>query len=853
MPSWLLCYVHIMHAFVHSCSNGLTSLFHSHGSFPLVSLQFWVQTGSIHESPHAGSGLSHLLEHMVFKGTRNFSGEELAQRVQSLGGSWNAYTSTDRTVYHIDGPAEHWREFLHLLTELVFFPSFPQEEWEREREVIRREMEMYDDDPSSAAYHALNETLFHAHPRRLPVIGYRKQFDALNYEDMRRYHEQRYCPAKVFVVCAVGASAVCEEDFSAAVEQELSPISASAFSAPIVANEPIQWGPRLHRVPFAQPTSTLMLAWRIPNASHPDAPALSLLSHILGEGRAAWLQEHFHDELGMAHDISASVLPSREGEGAFVIEADCEHEDRDELRDALLAYVEETLLSREDVELGLHRALRQLRVARVGSLASVQGCANLLAMSWHLTRNSRCMEEWQAALALVNSADILRVAARYLTRAKLCEVSVDPLGAEEDSSAKVGEVQLAEATNEITLEGGLRLVARRDNSAGMLHATLALGAGCGSESFETSGINNLLTECLLKGTQTRSASVIAQSLENLGASIHSAAGNNTILLRVSGLKEDLETMLKLLADVAINPLFDADTLETERKTMLADILDAQQDPVSLAFQNLRTFCFGNQGYGLHPDGRVESVTSLKLDDLWKQYRRLFVASNAVLSINGDWDGKVEQLAEQLQTLFADMPRGKAITRKRTLRQKEADEVISCDKEQAILALALPGLALGDKQMPAFLLLQEWLRDMSGPIFTEIREKRGLAYFASASSLTGWKTGCLYFYLGTSPDKLSEARVALEECLESILKDGITEEQFERTRVSSLSAHMLQMQSSKSIGENLALDSLMDLGVDFSFQMPEMMSKVSHAELQALIKRLFGVKATRTWVSVQAKR
>jgi len=842
----------MMHAFVHSCSNGLTSLFHSHGSLPLVSLQFWVQTGSIHESPRAGSGLSHLLEHMVFKGTRNFSGEALAQRVQALGGSWNAYTSTDRTVYHIDGPAEHWQEFLHLLTELVFYPTFPKEEWEREREVIRREMEMYDDDPSSAAYHALNETLFRAHPRRLPVIGYRKQFDALNYEDMRRYHEQRYCPDKVFIVCAAGANTVDANAFSTAVEKELAALPARAYSAPFVANEPIQWGPRLHRVSFAQPTSTLMLAWRIPNASHPDAPALSLLSHILGEGRAAWLQERFHDELGIAHDVAASVLPSREGEGAFVIEADCEHEQRDELRDALLLYVEKMLVTREDVELGLYRALRQLRVARVHSLESVQGCANILAMSWHLTRNLRCMEEWEAALSLVSAADILRVAATYLTRAKLCEVSIDPLGCEEDKVAQVGEVLLAEATQEIIFENGMRLIARRDKSAGMLHATLALGAGCGSESYKTSGINNLLTECLLKGTQTRSASVIAQSLENLGASISSSAGNNTILLRVSGLKEDIDVMLELLADVALNPLFDTSSFETERKTMLADILDAQQDPISLAFQNLRALCFGNEGYGLHPDGRIESVRSLSLDDLRSQHRRLFVARNAVLSINGDWDGEIELLSAQLQDLFAAMPSGEPIVRMHTIQQMPADEIIVCEKEQAILALALPGLALGDKQMVPYLLLQEWLRDMSGPIFMEIREKRGLAYFASASCLTGWKAGCLYFYLGTSPDKLAEARIALEECLANIWENGITEEQFERTRVSALSAHMLQMQSSKRIGENLALDSLMDLGMEFSAQMPEMMRQVSHAEVQALILRLLDPAATRSWISVLAQ-
>lgn len=168
-PGRVLWHIVCMQHELHTCANGLTVIAAPRHAVPLVSVQVWVGTGSVMEGAHTGSGISHLLEHQVFKGTAEFNGEKLNRRVPELGGSWNAYTTTDRTVYHINGPARHWREFLHLLVQLVFHPSFPQDEFERERDVIRREMDMYADDPQDASYHALAQTLYKVSPRRLAL------------------------------------------------------------------------------------------------------------------------------------------------------------------------------------------------------------------------------------------------------------------------------------------------------------------------------------------------------------------------------------------------------------------------------------------------------------------------------------------------------------------------------------------------------------------------------------------------------------------------------------------------------------------------------------------------------------
>ncbi len=827
---------------VHVCSNGLTAMVAPQRNLPLVSLQIWVESGSIHEEEHAGAGISHLIEHMVFKGTTEFSGQQLNERVPELGGSWNAYTSTDRTVYHIDGPAEHWREFLHLLTQLVFHPTFPEDEFERERDVIRREMDMYNDDPQDASYRALITTLFKSHPRRLPVIGEPESFNRLTHSDMVNSHRQRYVPGNIFI-CAAGD--VPTKDFFNAVEEEAGQVPPAPLPPRPHTSEARQWGPRLHRREFAQPTSTLMLAWRVPHSNHPDAAAISILGSILGEGRSAWLYKKFHDEEGLAHDVSVMMVPNREGEGAMVLEADVERDDRDTLRDALLDYLR--TLPEADFEEARLRTRRQMKVARLRTLSTVQGLAGTIGMSWHLNRNLNCMEEWDAALEQVTSADLARVAAAYLGTERLTEVSVDPIGTnpspEEETAVEPGGAPVVRE-----LANGLRIVTRIDRRVPMAHATLAVLAGSPTETEQTAGINSLLSECLLKGTATRSAAQWAAEVENLGASVSGNAGNNTLSLRGRCLREDIAPLLELMADAALHPALPEEAIETEKKAMIADILDAEEDPASLAFRRLRRLCFGAVSYGNHRDGSIESVTALNRETLVQHHARMMCAGNAVLAVAGDIDP--EAVVALAQQLFGTMPTGSKAVGIPTPAQIPGDETLTSGKEQAVLAVALPALSATDDDVPVQTLFEEWCRDMSGPIFSEIRERRGLAYYSAAASLLGLDTGCLYFYLGTAPEQVDEARQALSDTLLRLAADGMPEDALERTRAAALTGRLLSLQSCGKQCSAMAVNTLLGLGADYNDRLPDMLKAITPQAMNSYIARVLAPTATRTWITVR---
>ncbi len=833
-----------MNPVLHTCPNGMTLLMVKESAHPVVSVQIWVGSGSTTEAEYLGSGISHMLEHMVFKGAGEYSGTQLNEEVSRLGGQWNAYTSTDRTVYHIDGPSAHWPAFLHILLQLVLHPTFPAEEYEREREVIRREMAMYRDDPQDEAYRALISTLFKAHPRRLPVIGEQHIFDALSYDDMVAYHRRHYTPGNMFL-CIAGDFE--PQEVIKAVEEATADIPATTLPAKQTYCEPRQWGTRTHRREFAQPTSTLMLAWRIPHASHPDAAALTLLCSILGEGRAAWLYTHFHDEQSIAHDISTSPIPARqgEGEGAFVIEADVDRELRDTLRDTILEYIK--ALPHADFTEGRLRVCRQLKAKHLHQLSSVQGIANAMGASWHLSRNPDSMHEWAQALQRVTDEDLARVAAIYFTTERLVEVSIDPIGSnqEEDTTATSNSLQEPEV---YTLSNGLKLVTRVDSRVPQVYATLALQAGCPSVSAETAGINTLLAECLLKGTTNKSAAQIADTLENLGGSISTEAGNNTLTIQARALSEDTETMLELLAEILLHPTLPQDAINTEKEAIIADILEQMEDPAALAFRHLRQLCFGDISYGTHPDGTEHSIRNITRAQMIAHLARIACGRNAVLAVVGDINPM--DIRHKVERLLGALPQGAPLCGTPTPPQQRNEQCFTCEKEQAVIALAIPGCTVGSPDLPLQLLFDEWCHDMAGPIFTEIREKRGLAYYASSASLLGTDAGCMYFYLGTAPESLHEARKALQQTLDNLAQEGMPAEALERARATVLAARLLARQSCRKLCTGMAVDTLLGLGADYADHLPEQLASITADEMQEFISRILSPEQVRTWCCIQ---
>lgn len=822
--------------------NGLTVLIKEDKSHPVVSLQYWIGTGSMNEGHLQGSGLSHLLEHLVFKGTEHYSGQDLARKVQERGGHWNAYTSVNRTVYYIDGPAESWQIFLDLLTELVFFPTFPEEELEREKEVVRREMAMYADDPGSVACQLLMQTLYLKHPRRWPVLGEPASFDCLTRQDVLDYHVSRYVPNNVVVAIA---GDVDSREILSHLELLAEDLKARPLNREPMPHEPHQFGTRTKRREFAVPCSKLNLAWRLPCSGHPDTPALSVLASVLGGGRSARFYEKFHDRLGLVYSIEVHSNQSESDEGAFTISIDVDRARRDEVRDLIFRELRE--LGEEDFTEDLKRVCKQTRVSRLRRRSSASGVASEMGADWFGARNLNLSAEWQEAIERVTTEDLRRVCSTWLSAPNVTEVSLDPLGSNAEE-AESGSREDEAALSEHVLGNGLRAVIREDHRLPLAYACLAFKAGCPAENEHDAGVTDLMSECLLKGTSGRSAADIARFLEDMGGVLNTSTGNNSLSVGFQVLAEDLDSGLELMADVVMNPSFPEDAFIRERESFVADAEEDLEDPLSVAFRQERRVAYGNVSYGNSPSGTPESLSSLTVQDIRRQYERIVCASNAVLCISGDV--RKEEVLPLLEKHLGGLRKGTPPALASTPALRAGREVAVLDKQQAVLVVGVPGVDVASSDMAQALVFHAWCSDMAGPVFTNIREESGLAYYASSSLFIGMDAGGICFYVGTSPEQLDEAGRRLEKTLEMIYERGMTEEELERTKASALSSRLLAMQSNGALSQMLALDILFGLPLDAFERQTAAIRNMTPDRVNAFIKKVLNPAQPRSWSIVR---
>lgn len=669
-----------------------------------------------------------------------------------------------------------------------------------------------------------------------------RRCSTLTREDVLEYHASRYVPNNVVLSIAGDVDA---REVLSHLELLVEDLKARPLNREPLPHEPHQFGSRTVRKEFAVPYSKLSLAWRLPCSAHPDTPALSALASILGGGRSARFYEKFHDRLGMVYSIEVHSNQSESDEGAFTITMDVDRAQRDKVRDLILQELRN--LEREDFTEDLKRVCKQTRVSRLRRKSSASGMASEMGADWFGARNLNLSSEWQEAIERVTSEDLHRVCAGWLSSPNVTEVSLDPLGSNAEE-VPAGSEETDAVLSELVLPNGLKVVVREDHRLPLAYACLVFKAGCPAENERNAGVTDLMSECLLKGTTTRSAADIARFLEDIGGAINTSTGNNSLSVGCQTLAEDLDAALELMADVVMNPSFPEDAFLKEKETFVADAEEDMEDPLSVAFRQERHVAYGNVSYGNSPAGTAQSLSSLTVEDIRKQYERIICASNAVLCISGDV--MKDKVLPLLEKHMGAMRKGSPPVLAPTPALKSGREVTVLDKQQAVLVVGVPGVDVVSPDMAMALIFQAWCGDMAGPVFTNIREEAGLAYYASSSLFIGMDAGGICFYLGTSPEHLEEAERRLEETLSMIYEQGMTEEELERTKASALSSRLLAMQSNGTLCQMLALDILFGLPLDAFEKQTRAIRNMTVEQVNGFIRKILDPSQPRSWSIVR---
>src|SRR5438132_9428900 len=403
--------------------NGLTIIVQEDRSAPVASVQAWCATGSIYEDQHLGAGLSHILEHMLFKGTKTRSTNEIAQKIQGVGGYINAYTSFDRTVFWIDVPKDGVSTALDILADAMVNSTLPPEEYQKEQEVIRREFAMGMDDPDRMAGLLLFATAYQRHPYRFPVIGEIEVYNQLTQEQVMQYYKTRYVPNNLTFIVAGDVDA---EKVRQQLTELFKPYPEKSLKPVFIPAEPPQLGRREVHQEFATELTHLSLAWHIPEVTSPDVPALDLLSTIFGEGRSSRLYRRVREEAGLAFGISAfSYTPG--DPGLFGIDATLDPKKREAAEQVALQIVDELQQSGLTAE-ELMKAKKMSLSHHHGALTTMRGQASDIGSNWLLTRNLNFSRDYLDAVQKLTLDYNKRVAATYLTENNLTVTSLNPKG-----------------------------------------------------------------------------------------------------------------------------------------------------------------------------------------------------------------------------------------------------------------------------------------------------------------------------------------------------------------------------------------------------------------------------------------
>ena len=821
--------------------NGAVCLVKEDHSAPVAAVQIWVGSGAVNEGEFLGAGLSHFVEHMIFKGTPTRPVGQITKEINDAGGEINAYTAQDRTVFHAILPGKNWKTGFDVLADAVMNAAFPKNEWARERDVILREFAMGKDDPDRQIYKLLSSTSYRVHPYRIPVIGYEDVFRSTTRDDLVKYFHQNYRPDNMIVV-VVGDVDTAEVE--ARIRETFQSFTRKAGQATPLPAEPPQVAPRFARETGAYNVSRLLWAYHTVSLSHPDAAALDVLANIVGAGRSSRLVKKIKEEMKQVHEINAwSMTPKDPGLFGFSATFDPTNEA------AVVSAIQKEVdswsaggFSNEELE----KAKRAVLVGELGGLRTMNGQAESHASGEFYAADPSFSERYLENVQAVDAGKLQAVARRYLSAANRTLVVLSP---ETAAGAVTSGQDVAAGMNvqKTALPNGVPLIVREDHRLPFVYFCAALKGGLLSETSTNNGVTTLMSELLTRGTKAHSASEIAETVERLGGSLSPFSGRNSFGLQAFCLAQDADTFMALFSDCLIHSTFPEEETEKQKQVQLSAIQQQREQPFFVAEEALRQTMFPNHPYRWTPQGSQDAVQGLTRDSLAEHFKRHVVRSNLVLSIFGDITR--EQAQKLAERYLSEIPDGPVPS----LQSARPDPSLPArskrrePKEQTILLVGYPGVDLQDPRVDALSIIQDSLSGLSSDLSTAIREKRGLVYYVGAFNRPGLEPGLFALYAGAREDTVKEVEKLIDAETARMAKHGLRDEEIDRAKKQILAAQDMSLQDNGALAQTCALNELYGLGHDYDFKFKDRMDAVTPDRVREAAASVF--QADRRAVAV----
>lgn len=824
-------------------TNGLNVIFEKNSNANVVSVNIGVKVGSVDEGPDE-SGICHLIEHMVFKGTKSFAAGEIATLVEAHGGELNAYTSLDQTVYYINIPNRHFGLALKLIKEMVFDAKFDATELEREKEVVVEEIKRGQDNPHRVLGELVFSNFYRKHPYGRPVIGTEELVRGFSREKISSFYKKHYCPQNMILgICGN----ITEDELS----QELEKLFRFEMNTPrhttSLPREPEKTSFQVLTQAMEIQATYFEISFPAPHFSHEDAPVLDLLSSLLGESETSLLEQNTQRKQQLVHSIySSCYMPKYPG--LFMIGGMVDPKKISEALASIKHEVEQTKIREFETE-----KVERAKLAAKAQLIYEQQTCEGTARKWITYETSgadyKFDEKYLEDLLKITPADLKKAAEKYLNfgigtlgviHPKNVQIKIDkslfgtPVAAKTRQFKKIAEKNDARI---FKLDNGIRVILKENHRLPLVSIKTASLGGLRHETRANNGINQLLSSTITKGTESLSQLALAEKSEWLVASINSYTGRNSFGLSLSTLSEKIHQAVPLFADVALRPAFDPDELAKEKKLQLEAIKNYEDNPSQLAFRIVLEKIFKGHPYELNMLGTTQTVKSFTSNSLKKYYSTIMSPDNLVISVVGDFDSN--EILELLNEEFSNLKKKKhkivKLKKPQALRKIESLTKFKNNK-QAHVALGFMATSIYDKDRHAMEIINNILSGQGGRLFLELRDKMSLAYTVSPTLVEGLETGFFGTYIGTEPAKVATAIKAMLKELGKIQNELVSARELERAKNYIIGNHEIDHQKNSSVAMQLALNELYKKGLGEFFDFHVQINKVTSEDIQRVAKK-----------------
>jgi zinc protease len=828
-------------------ANGLKVALSHDPDAPRTTVCMAYHVGSKNERPGL-TGFAHFFEHMMFRGTRNVPDFDIP--LQQAGGSPNAFTSEDVTVYFETVPNDYVKRALYMEAERMAFLSsdLDQRKFDTEREVVKNERRQR---MENVPYGLADETIsYYAYPQGHPyswsVIGSMRDLDNATLDDLRQFFLEFYHPGNATLTLVGGVGL---EDAKRWIELYYGPIAPGPDKTPLLVPPAPAISHRViqkDRVEFPR----VYWTWPVVAESHPDAPALDLLAMILGDGDASRLQQSLVVRAQVATEVDAANEASEVG-GLFKITATlAPGESCDDLESRLAAtvrIVRQEGVSSEEVA----RTKAKYRTDTLVGLTSPTQRAFVIAMGLAQHGDPHYYQTVFRRSDAVSAEDIQRVAQQYLVDDKVVLV-VQPIGEgeQEDEAVLAGplpddavagtleprshqpgpdwsSMPAATTSKPFTpprfqrrsLSNGLEVWIAKWATLPLISGRLVVRSGSANAPSNQAGIAALTGSLWDQGTTQLTATELAEAFDALGTTVNTSVGTNTTQLGFTVESRSLESMMELVGDMVAAPRLAQEDFLRERKLQLSELASGRDSASWIAGRVFPTLVFGRQHpYAVPQTGYAQSVQNLSVDQVRQFYQSRFVPGNAILILVGDCDP--QELVPMLEDKLGKW-QGREVTKRDvdTPAGAQTNTVYVVDKPGAVQSILAVGRTWRGRQDDSFFATRIGNRILGGDFLSRInqnlRNRNGFTY--------GARSGFQYYEQGSVWDVMTSVRsevtgAALREVFNELrdVRVGrpLTPEEIEVARAAEMSVFPRSFETPASIASALVRLAVHQLPADY---------------------------------------